>query len=137
MESLQVKFTKSKLLAQLNWILQIKRSSAFNKAHQELLLHQKVLVDPIELNKLLSVKMKKRDPPRRLSLPEVAHKSERMPKITQKKHNKSLGAKEDVFDFDESMADLESFPVPEKTYLLKRKFERAETSKKFENSCDT
>lgn len=96
-----------------------------------------MLVDPIELNKLLSVKMKKREPPRRLSLPEIVHKTEKMPKITQKKQNKSLGAKEDVFEFDESMADLESFPVPEKTYLLKRKFERTETSKKIENRPDS
>lgn len=109
-------------------LFQIKRSSAFNRAYQELLLHQKVLIDPVELNKLKSLKLKKREPARRLSLPDISRKTEKMPKISQKKTNKSLGAKEDVFDFDESMADLESFPIPEKTYLSKRKLEKPDIS---------
>lgn len=80
----------------------------------------------MELNKLLAMKTKKKEPTRRMSLPDGVRK-DRMPKIMPKKHNKSLGmTNHDIFEFDDSVADLDSFPVPEKTYLPKRKLEKNE-----------
>lgn len=93
------------------------------------MLHQKVLIDPIELNKLLAIKMKPRkesSTTRRLSLPTDAmlRKNEKMPKLATKKvsANKSMSAlKDDIFDFNDSVAELEAFPAVEKTYTAKRK----------------
>lgn len=89
-----------------------------------------MLKDPVELNKLLLTKTKRKETPtpamatatHRLSLPAVVRKNEKMPKLVTKKLNKSLNAKEDIFDFNDSISD--TFPVVEKTYSSKRKIDK-------------
>lgn len=75
----------------------------------------------MELNKLSSYKVKRRETKRSHSLPD----NDRMPKITQKRP-KSVGARDDVFEFSDSLSELDSSYVLEKPYL-KRKIEANET----------
>lgn len=90
------------------------------------MLHQKVLEDPVELSKLTSVKTKKKESKRRLSLPNAISKLEKMQKISPKRLNKTVGSKEDVFDFDESVSELEPFTATGRSYSAKRKSEAVE-----------
>lgn len=54
-----------------------------------------------------------------------------MPKITTpKKHNKSV----DIFDFNDSVADFETFHTIQKTYTTKRKSERSDSLSKFDSA---
>lgn len=84
---------------------QIKKSAAFNKAYQELLLHQKLLADPGELTKLLVKSKKKVEKPTSHSL-ELPSKP--VNKSTKRKHN-SLDLNKDVYDFDESSVPTLSY----------------------------
>lgn len=120
----------------------MKRSSAFNRAYQELLLHQKVLDDPVELNKLLALRIKKREAAiRRMSLPAADNKkTKKSPKnptptaaTTNKRLNKTFGGNvkgdADIFDFNDSVADFESFHL-QKSYTPKRRIRRTQSCKK-------
>lgn len=88
---------------------QIKKSAAFNKSYQELLLHQKLLADPVELTKLFMKSKKKITKPANLN---VRISSKPVNKRSKRKHDSFDVVNKDIYDFNESS-------VPTSSYSLK------------------